>query len=388
MPLQIFPIKPDAKGHRTRSSDSSFYDEVCVTCGATDAGSALNGTCPNQVTDEVHAAERLATAQYQLISGGSTTVKMLRLLVETTPSPLSEFYIKEVNRVCDLVEVLLEERKKPSYEHGYKDGEGSMHADYVTAFEGIVDSFTGPQDLAKQIEEKLTKLTVPLSVDVNVDVGDALLKGKTPEEQEEMRQGFAQWFEINRAKSKELKGPPTAVVFFIDGEEVYRVSDASNYGSETIEFVARRNGLLTWGYELHGVIVKSDEVDRTYGAKHVMSGDPVSLDGFKSDLARLSKSLKPIGFSDGGIVGTEGTGLLIDEATPPLPGETVLDIDATLSQFNLDQADAIDFGTSYKAVKMAREAYEGEQKKTRLFFMADWNKLARFKRRELARAKM
>jgi hypothetical protein len=296
MPLQIFPIKPDAKGHRTRSSDSSFYDEVCVTCGATDAGSALNGTCPNQVTDEVHAAERLATAQYQLIGGGSTTVKMLRLLVETTPSPLSEFYIKEVNRVCDLVEVLLEERKKPSYEHGYKDGEGSMMADFQAAFDGIVDSFTGPQDLAKQIEEKLTKLNVPLSVDVNVDVGDALLKGKTPEEQEEMRQGFAQWFEINRAKSK--------------------------------------------------------------------------------------------GFADGGIVGAKGYVLGIDEATPPLPGETLIDIDATLSQFNLDQADAIDFGTSYKAVKMAREAYEGEQKKTRLFFMADWNKLARFKRRELARAKM
>lgn len=34
--------------HKTRMSDSSLYDEVCVWCGATDGNgvAALNGPCP------------------------------------------------------------------------------------------------------------------------------------------------------------------------------------------------------------------------------------------------------------------------------------------------------------------------------------------------------
>jgi hypothetical protein len=42
-------IKPDGKGHRTRFSDSSMYDEKCVLCGGTDAyGDArLNKPCIN-----------------------------------------------------------------------------------------------------------------------------------------------------------------------------------------------------------------------------------------------------------------------------------------------------------------------------------------------------
>ena len=30
-------IEPDDLGHKTRSSDSSFYDEICLLCGATDS---------------------------------------------------------------------------------------------------------------------------------------------------------------------------------------------------------------------------------------------------------------------------------------------------------------------------------------------------------------
>jgi hypothetical protein len=37
---------PDELGHVTRFSDSSLYDEVCVHCGATDAGAMLTQPCP------------------------------------------------------------------------------------------------------------------------------------------------------------------------------------------------------------------------------------------------------------------------------------------------------------------------------------------------------
>lgn len=276
MPLKIYPIKADAKGHRTRYSDSSFYDEVCVTCGATDAGTALNGTCPNQVTDEEHAAERLKTAQYQLRGEMSTMVRMIR---ETAPKQVNDFWTKYLDKIADALELAEEDRAKPGYDQGHKDGEGSMMADFQAAFDGIVDSFTGPQDLAKQIEDKLSKLTVPMTVNPHVTV---VVNGEGPEAeaayQEMMAAGFGKHFEIQRTNKKSALKP-------------------------TIE-------------------------------------------------------------------------------TPKV------DVDATIDQHALDQADAIDFGTTYKAVKMAREAYEGEQAKTRLFFMADWNKLARFKRRELARAKM
>jgi hypothetical protein len=47
-------IKEDRKGHRTRMSDSSYYDEVCVTCGATDGhgDNGLNRKCPRPLIKE------------------------------------------------------------------------------------------------------------------------------------------------------------------------------------------------------------------------------------------------------------------------------------------------------------------------------------------------
>lgn len=41
-------IEPDALGHRTRFSDSSLYDFVCVACGATDGcgDRGLERRCP------------------------------------------------------------------------------------------------------------------------------------------------------------------------------------------------------------------------------------------------------------------------------------------------------------------------------------------------------
>lgn len=54
-------IHPDDKGHRTRFSDSSFHDEVCVLCGATDGrgDNRLERPCPkapaaaSEVTDSM-----------------------------------------------------------------------------------------------------------------------------------------------------------------------------------------------------------------------------------------------------------------------------------------------------------------------------------------------
>lgn len=46
----------DRLGHRTRMSDSSLYDEVCLTCGGTDArapNDRLSAPCPQAVPDGV-----------------------------------------------------------------------------------------------------------------------------------------------------------------------------------------------------------------------------------------------------------------------------------------------------------------------------------------------
>lgn len=44
-------VTPDSNGHRTRSSDSSFYDEVCTLCGATDGrgDNSLDRPCPKRL---------------------------------------------------------------------------------------------------------------------------------------------------------------------------------------------------------------------------------------------------------------------------------------------------------------------------------------------------
>ena len=44
-------IAPDNLGHRTRYSDSSLYDEVCVLCGANDSKDALDKACPTPLAE-------------------------------------------------------------------------------------------------------------------------------------------------------------------------------------------------------------------------------------------------------------------------------------------------------------------------------------------------
>lgn len=56
----------DRHGHRTRMSDSSVYDEVCLTCGATDAGAPndrLSAPCPQAVPEAV--VEMIQSGNYQ-----------------------------------------------------------------------------------------------------------------------------------------------------------------------------------------------------------------------------------------------------------------------------------------------------------------------------------
>ena len=52
-PTYIVPtylLKPTPKGHITRYSDSSLYDEVCMLCGATDGQAGrLDELCPNKL---------------------------------------------------------------------------------------------------------------------------------------------------------------------------------------------------------------------------------------------------------------------------------------------------------------------------------------------------
>lgn len=38
-------IAPNKLGHRSRYSDSSFYDEICVLCGANDGDGSLSKVC-------------------------------------------------------------------------------------------------------------------------------------------------------------------------------------------------------------------------------------------------------------------------------------------------------------------------------------------------------
>lgn len=44
-------VTPDSNGHCTRLSDSSFYDEVCTLCGATDGrgDNSLDRPCPKRL---------------------------------------------------------------------------------------------------------------------------------------------------------------------------------------------------------------------------------------------------------------------------------------------------------------------------------------------------
>ena len=63
-------IKADEKGHRTRFSDSSIYDEVCVLCGATDAWANMTkllATCPEACTDEEYERRRTDGQTYERV---------------------------------------------------------------------------------------------------------------------------------------------------------------------------------------------------------------------------------------------------------------------------------------------------------------------------------
>lgn len=44
----------DKNGHCTRFSDSSFYDEVCIYCGATDATGSYNLSCLCPIGSDVN----------------------------------------------------------------------------------------------------------------------------------------------------------------------------------------------------------------------------------------------------------------------------------------------------------------------------------------------
>lgn len=46
-------IAPDKLGHRTRYSDSSFYDEVCVLCGANDGDGRLSTICSKPMAGDL-----------------------------------------------------------------------------------------------------------------------------------------------------------------------------------------------------------------------------------------------------------------------------------------------------------------------------------------------
>jgi len=58
-PTYVVPtylLKPNPKGHITRYSDSSLYDEVCLLCGTTDGWKGrLDELCPNKL--ELHSTD-------------------------------------------------------------------------------------------------------------------------------------------------------------------------------------------------------------------------------------------------------------------------------------------------------------------------------------------
>lgn len=76
--------------HVTRMSDSSFYDEVCVLCGATDAGPQLDNFCPVGV--DIHETHAM-TSLHQTLS--TAECKGCREIVSSnTPVP------KELQMAC------------------------------------------------------------------------------------------------------------------------------------------------------------------------------------------------------------------------------------------------------------------------------------------------
>lgn len=56
-------IAPNKLGHRTRYSDSSFYDEVCVLCGANDGDRGLSKVCAKPLVPEDIALVEVRTTE-------------------------------------------------------------------------------------------------------------------------------------------------------------------------------------------------------------------------------------------------------------------------------------------------------------------------------------
>lgn len=52
MPDKKIERTPDINGHKTRFSDSSFYDSICVCCGAADCDKEFYRPCPRAGCDD------------------------------------------------------------------------------------------------------------------------------------------------------------------------------------------------------------------------------------------------------------------------------------------------------------------------------------------------
>lgn len=101
----------DHPSHVTRFSDSSFYDEVCVLCGATDAiGShALEKPCPigrnlmqSHGLEVLYYPERTERKIVKCTTCGETSLDMLAAFECTKPTiPIAQFKDDDVRRIIE-----------------------------------------------------------------------------------------------------------------------------------------------------------------------------------------------------------------------------------------------------------------------------------------------
>lgn len=76
--------------HKTRFSDSSQYDEVCVYCGKTDAMGPLKGNCPKFQFDTLEDAMK----EVERFRGALTNIKNVKLY-----NYVFDGYEKEIQRL-------------------------------------------------------------------------------------------------------------------------------------------------------------------------------------------------------------------------------------------------------------------------------------------------
>ena len=101
-------IAPDKNGHRSRYSDSSFYDEVCVQCGANDGDGSLFKVCskPLKPEDVALVEVRIIETTERRVLIRANEIETYRQAFETAASHLTNNTPPELPGSAKVVETI------------------------------------------------------------------------------------------------------------------------------------------------------------------------------------------------------------------------------------------------------------------------------------------